>query len=174
MSDDAMDEVTKALQNPVPLSVIVPFPTKKKDDQRKWDKMWGKAVIDYGYVALPRLLFDAQTRLGLNATQMLILLQLANMWWDPGKNPWPSKDKLAKSLGLSSRQVQRILGDLEAAGFISRKARFRANGKGQTSNEFDLTGLVHKLKALEPEFAKARKSISEIREKVKKRGGLAG
>lgn len=174
MGDDAMDEVTKALQNPVPLSVIVPFPTKKKDDQRKWGKMWGKAVIDYGYVALPRLLFDAQTRLGLNATQMLILLQLANMWWDPGKNPWPSKDKLAKSLGLSSRQVQRILGDLEAAGFISRKARFRANGKGQTSNEFDLTGLVHKLKALEPEFAKARKSISEIREKVKKRGGLAG
>jgi DNA-binding transcriptional regulator YhcF (GntR family) len=174
MTDGKNDEIVDALSNPVAAGVVLPFPTKKGDDQRKWDKMWGKAVIDYGYVALPRLLFEGQTRLGLNATQMLILLQLANKWWDPGNNPWPSKDSLAKSLGLSSRQVQRILGDLEAAGFIARKARFRANGKGQTSNEFDLSGLVQKLKALEPEFTKARKVSSDIRNKVKRRGGLAG
>ena len=170
MSEEAIAQIKHAADN----AVVVPFPEKDKKDQRKWDKMWSKPVIDYGYAALPRLLFDAQARLGLNATQMIVLLHLANLWWDPGMNPWPSKDRLAKSLGLSKRQVQRILADLETAGFVSRKPRFRANHGGQTSNEFDLGGLVAKLKALEPEFAKARKAASEIREKVKKRGGLTG
>jgi Helix-turn-helix domain len=153
--------------------VVVPFPTKEKEGKRKWDKMWGKAVVDYGYVALPRLLLEGQRRLGLNATQMLILIQLANLWWDPGKNPWPSKARLANSLGLSPRQVQRIIGELEQGGFIARKERFRANGMGQTSNEFDLSGLVAKLNVLEPEFTRVRKETSELRNKVQKRGGLA-
>jgi DNA-binding transcriptional regulator YhcF (GntR family) len=154
-------------------TVVVPFPTKEKDGKRNWDRMWGKPVVDYGYVALPRLLLEGQRRLGLNATQMLVLIQLANLWWDPGKNPWPSKARLANSLGLSPRQIQRIIGELEQAGLILRKERFRANRMGQTSNEFDLSGLVSKLKALEPEFTKARRDASEIKNKVQKRGGLS-
>jgi DNA-binding transcriptional regulator YhcF (GntR family) len=153
--------------------VVVPFPTKEKEGKRKWDKMWGKSVVDYGYVALPRLLLEGQRRLGLNSTQMMILIQLANLWWDPGKNPWPSKARLANSLGLSPRQVQRIIGELEQGGFVARRERFRANTMGQTSNEFDLSGLVAKLNALEPEFAKVRKETSELRSKVQKRGGLS-
>lgn len=172
MSKDALESVP-AMKPASAASVVIAFPDKGKVEKRNWDKMWGKSVIDYGYLALPRLLLEAQRRLGLSATQILILIHLANLWWNPGENPWPSKARLANSLGLSSRQVQRILGDLEQGGFIARKERFRANGMGQTSNEFDLSGLVGKLKALEPEFAKVRKETSEMRGKVQKRGGLA-
>lgn len=168
MDNQIAVEIGNALDSPV----VVPFPSKHVDGKRKWDQMWGKSVVGYGYVALPRLLLDGQRRLGLNATQMLILIHLANQWWEPGKNPWPSKARLANSLGLSSRQVQRVLGELENAGFISRKQRFRAN-KGQTSNEFDLSGLVSKLQQLEPEFSAARKASSEMKANVQKRGGLA-
>ena len=151
MDNQIAVEIGNALDSPV----VVPFPSKHVDGKRKWDQMWGKSVVGYGYVALPRLLLDGQRRLGLNATQMLILIHLANQWWEPGKNPWPSKARLANSLGLSSR-----------------KQRFRAN-KGQTSNEFDLSGLVLKLQQLEPEFSAARKASSEMKANVQKRGGLA-
>jgi Helix-turn-helix domain len=163
------DAILEGLTNPE--SVVVPFPAQSKDGKRKWDQMWGKSVINYGYVALPRLLLDGQRRLGLSATQTLVLIHLANQWWEPGRNPWPSKARLANLLGLSARQVQRILGELEMAGFICRVSRFRGN-KGQTSNEFDLSGLVEKLKKLEPEFSAVRKEASENRAKVQRRGGL--
>lgn len=154
-------------------AVVVPFPNISKDGKRKWDRMWGRDVISYGYLAVPRLLLESQRRLGLSSTQVMILLHLCNYWWDADKKPWPAKAKLAHFLNLSTRQIQRILTDLEDAGFIQRTARFRSNGRGQTSNEYDLSGLVSKLKALEPEFSRARKQAAALRQKVQRPGGLA-
>jgi hypothetical protein len=168
--DKKLDVVREMLEN----AVVVPFPEKAKEGKRKWDQMWGRDVVGYGYLAVPRLLLEAQRRLGLSATQMMLLLHLANYWWDPGKNPWPSKARLAHFLNLSQRQVQRIIGDLEEAGFLKRVERFRADGRGQTSNEYDLSGLVAKLKSLEPEFTTARKQAHSLRHQVQKRRGIVG
>lgn len=44
---------------------------------------------------------------------------------------------------------------MEGAGLIQRIGR-TSPGKGKTSNEYDLTGLVKKMKELEPEFTKAK------------------
>lgn len=144
-----------------PEGVTPPKHAKAKTSTASADK-WGAKVIDLGFCVLPSLIFRAQRRLGLNPTQLAVLLQLADFWWDAARKPFPKKVDLADRLGLSDRQVQRHIADLEAAGFLNRIER-TAPHRGKISNEYDLSGLVAKLKALEPEFrevaeeAKARK-----------------
>jgi predicted transcriptional regulator len=110
--------------------------------------------MELGFCILPSLIFRAQRRLGLKPIQLAVLLQLADFWWDAARKPFPKKTDLAERLNLSDRQVQRHIADLEAAGFVRRVER-TAPHRGKISNEYDLSGLVEKLKALEPEFREA-------------------
>jgi predicted transcriptional regulator len=138
-----------------------PAPPKAKSTKASAHK-WGPKVMELGFCILPSLVFRAQRRLGLNPTQLAVLLQLADFWWDAARKPFPKKTDLAERLNLSDRQVQRHIADLEMAGFVRRIERI-APHRGKISNEYDLSGLVAKLQALEPEFrevaeeAKARK-----------------
>lgn len=139
-----------------PKKAAKPKTTKASEDK------WGVEVMAMGFCVLPSLIFRAQRRLGLNPTQLAVLLQLADFWWDAGRKPFPKKADLAERLSLSDRQVQRHIADLEDQGFVRRIER-RASHRGKISNEYDLSGLVEKLKLLEPKFreiadeAKARK-----------------
>ena len=115
------------------------------------EKKWGKKVIALGFCIVPSLLLRAQNRLGLNPTQLAVLMQLCDFWWERERKPYPGKAVLAERLGLSSRQVQRHIADLETAGFVKRVER-RARHGGKLTNMYDLDGLVARLKKLEPEF----------------------
>jgi DNA-binding MarR family transcriptional regulator len=131
---------------------------------RRSERKWGKAVIDVGYTIVPSVLLRAPRRLGLSPTQLAIVLVLAEYWWEPGKNPWPSKADLCNRIGLKPRQLQRHIAEMEQAGLISRKQRFVAGRK--TTNEYDLSGLVQKLKALAPEFQEAKRAAKARQELV--------
>lgn len=135
------------------------------------EKKWGKQVIKLGFSIIPSLLLRAQQRLGLNPTQLAVVLQLADYWWDQERKPYPSKQALSERLGLSSRQVQRYIAELETAGLVQRIER-RAPHKGKQSNFYDLSGLVERLKALEPEFREVQEEIREKKRQVARRGGL--
>ena len=76
---------------------------------------------------------------------------------------------MSERLGISPRQVQRHLADLEQANLISRIERRGGHG-GKLSNRYDLSGLVLKLSQLEPEFRSAEKSAKARRRDVSKRG----
>ena len=143
------------------------LPLPKKIASRSSEKKWGKAVCELGFSIVPSLIFRAQARLGLNATQLAVLLQLADYWWDQERHPYPSKTTLAERLQLGPRQVQRYIAELETAGFVQRIDRYAAH-KGRLSNHYDLSGLVAKLKKLEPEFREAE----DMKKLVSKRGGL--
>jgi hypothetical protein len=132
------------------------------------DRKWGKAVMALGFSILPSLLFRAQPRLGLNPTQLALLVQLADYWWAHDRKPYPSIKTLAQRLGLGSRQVRRYIEQLEKAGLVRRVER-KAAHLGRLSNEYDLSGLVEKLKKLEPEFRK----VEELKKQVARRGGLS-
>lgn len=131
------------------------------------EKKWGKAVMKLGFSILPSLIFRAQRRLGLSPVQLVVLLQIADYWWDQGRKPHPGKTTIGERLDLSARQVQRHIADLEKAGFLKRIER-RAPHRGKLTNEYDLTGLVEKLKKLEPEF----RQVEEMKRQVRRRGGL--
>lgn len=145
----------------------VVIPIRAKSDSLASEKKWGKAVMKLGFSILPSLIFRAQRRLGLNPTQLVILLQIADYWWDQGRKPYPSKATLGARVGLSPRHIQRIIAELEEAGLVKRIER-HARHRGKLSNEYDLSGLVERLKQLEPEFREA----AEARRKVSRPGGL--
>jgi DNA-binding transcriptional ArsR family regulator len=150
------------IESTTPPEDVTPKKAGKAKTTKASEDKWGVDVMAMGFCVLPSLLFRAQRRLGLNPTQLAVLLQLADFWWDAGRKPFPKKADLAERLSLSDRQVQRHIADLEGQGFVSRIER-RASHRGKISNEYDLSGLVAKLTALEPEFrqvaddAKARK-----------------
>jgi predicted transcriptional regulator len=137
-----------------------------KPSKRRSEAKWGKEVIDQGFCIIPALLFRAQRRLGLSATQLALILQIAEFWWEDGKLPWPKKETVAERLNITEKQVQRLVRDLEKRGYVARIKRVTRHG--QTSNAYDLSGLVKKLQVLAPEFAAA----AEAKRKVERRGGL--
>lgn len=133
------------------------------------ERKWGKKVIELGFCIVPSLLLRAQQRLGLNPTQLAVLLQLCDFWWDDARKPHPGVKRLAERLSLSERQVRRYIAELEQAGLVQRIERHAAHG-GKQTNIYDLAGLVKKLKDLEPEFREVADEAKAEREAVSKRG----
>ena len=136
---------------------------------RASEKKWGKQVVELGFCIVPSLLLRAQQRLGLNPTQLAVLMQLCDFWWDDARKPHPGKKLLAERLGLSERQVQRYIAELEQAGLVERIERYAAHG-GKMTNTYDLSGLVARLQELEPEFRKVEEDVKVERKAVAKHG----
>jgi DNA-binding transcriptional ArsR family regulator len=133
------------------------------------EEKWGAAVMKLGFCIVPSLLLRAQRRLKLNPTQLAVLMQLCDYWWDSARKPFPSKESLAQRLGLSARQVQRHIADLEKAGLVTRIERRGSNG-GKLTNTYDLSGLVSRLQELEPEFRAVEEENRKRREAVARPG----
>lgn len=69
---------------------VVPLRTAKETG-RASEKKWGKDVIALGFCVVPSLLLRVQNRLGLNPTQLAVLMQLCDFWWERERKPYPSK-----------------------------------------------------------------------------------
>ena len=145
---------------------VINLPLK---DSKASEKKWGKPVINMGFCIVPSLLFRAQRRLGLNATQLAVIMHLADYWWDADRKPHPSKNTLAQRLNVTPRHVQRIIADLEEFGLVRRIERY-AKHRGKLTNEYDLSGLVKRIKELEPDFRKADEKAKNIHHQVTKPG----
>jgi len=166
MTDTNQDETTTEKVAP-----------EKKSRKSPASQKWGAKVMDSGFCMLPSLLLRAQRRLHLNPTQLAVLIQIVDHWWDAGRKPYPSKKELSQRLGIGERQIQRYLTDLEDEGLIKRIPRY-ADHKGRMSNMYDLQGLVDKLTELEPDFREARNQARQSRQKAaslgfKRRGAEA-
>lgn len=136
---------------------------------RASEAKWGSAVMKLGFCIVPSLLLRAQRRLQLNPTQLAVLMQLCDYWWEETRKPYPSKEALAQRLGLSARQVQRYIAELEEAGLVRRIER-RAPHGGKLSNTYDLSGLVARLQELEPDFRAMEEENRQRRKAVAQRG----
>jgi hypothetical protein len=142
---------------------------QRKETERKSEQKWGKRVLAHGFCIVPSLLLRAQARLGLDARELNVLLHLLDHWWEADRLPYPSKKKIADRMRVSPRQVQRYLAALELRGLIVRKARRRAGG-GRTANAYDLSGLVSRLRQLEPQVRAADEKANAARRVVERPG----
>lgn len=133
-----------------------------------FQQRWGGSGRD-DFTMIPNALLENKERLELTDGQMMALLYLIKHWWYPphDRNPFPRVGQLAKLMWKKERQVQRILAELQAhetpvkngwsdtPGYIYREKRERDDG-GQRSNEFDLSGLVNAVRALNAERQEAK------------------
>ena len=153
-------------------SIHEPTNTEQKAKKKtSSDKKWGSDVMKFGFCMIPSLIFRAQQRLGLNPTHLAILLQLADYWWKPDNKPYPSKQSLSDRLGIGTRQIQRYIAELEDKKLVQRIQRYGDDGRKLT-NRYDLSGLVNRLKELEPEFTEVEKEAKRKRKQLSHEGGL--
>jgi helix-turn-helix protein len=106
---------------------VVPFPKAEKVPSST-ERIWGKAVRNYGYTGVPSILIQGQRRLGVTPLQMNILLQLLDYFFDPTRHPFPRKSEIAKRMNVSTKTIQINMRALEQAGLIQREIRRKAAG----------------------------------------------
>jgi DNA-binding MarR family transcriptional regulator len=131
-------------------------PAVKKNNNLQ--KKWGSDVISHGHMTVPALLLQSQALLKIRPTQMNILLQLLEHWWAADGKVFPSVKAIGERVRLGNKQVQRHVKALEDKGLVVRRPRFRDGS--QTSNEYDMSGLVKRLKAIAAEVTKAKKLVA--------------
>lgn len=105
---------------------------------------WGKEVAERGFGQIPNYLLLLNQFLAkekrLTPVELLVLIQLVGNWWKKAERPFPSMMTLALRCGVSERQIQRAVGNLEKIGLIKRVNR-RTQGI-IASNAYDLEPLV--------------------------------
>ena len=105
------------------------------------EKKWGKTLMDSGWTVIPSIILEKQAALGLDALDINILMHLLIYWWEADNHPHPSKDTIAKALGVSTKTVQRHIAGMEKAGFVKRIPQYNSAG-GQWNNRYSFDGLI--------------------------------
>ena len=150
---------------------IISFPSPAAKKPSSTERIWGKAVYGHGYAGIPSILIQAQRRLGINAMQMNIIIQLLDYWHEPSRKPFPTKRDLAKRMDVTEKTIQNNMRALEKAGILQREMRKTAAGDWN-SNIYHLDGLIAKVQALEPEFAAEKKQRRELKAALQTPKGL--
>lgn len=149
---------------------IIEFPKPGKQASST-ERIWGKAVYKHGYAGIPSILIRGQRRLGLNPMQMNICIQLLDYWYDEARKPFPTKRELAQRIGCTEKTIQNNIRELEEAKLVQRQQRKTAAGDWN-SNIYDLSGLVARVQALEPEFAQEKQQRAALKTRLQRPGGL--
>jgi hypothetical protein len=121
---------------------------------RPAETKWGSAVSSgkCGYQLVPDVLVRNQQKLGLDATDMVVLLNILMHWWEraPDKLPHPRPATIAQRIGASTRTVERHIGRLCALGLVEWLP-LEPRREGPGVRRFNLQGLVIRLQAIADE-----------------------
>lgn len=100
---------------------------------------WGE-VANAGFQILPDALLKHQRELGLDATDVLVLVNLTMHWWYADQKPFPRTTTIARRMNVSVRTVQRSMSKLQRLQLIERKKVDDEHGQERTV--IDLEGLI--------------------------------
>lgn len=105
---------------------------------------WGDTVARRGFAQVPNYLLllnqflEEESR--LTPTELLLLIELVGTWWKKDEMPFPAIRTLATRCGVSDRQVQRAISNLEKRGLLEREKRRSKRGI-IASNSYNLEPL---------------------------------
>jgi DNA-binding MarR family transcriptional regulator len=136
------------------------------------EKKWSKPLMDAGWTAIPSVLIERQKALGLDPTDINIILHLAAYWWTQDNKPHPSKKTIAAAIGVTPRTVQRRIARMEKDGLIKREER-RVTGKGSRTNMYHLDGLIKEAQPYAQEKIQKLAERDAERQKTAARKGRA-
>ena len=116
---------------------------KQQTERLKQNELkWSKKLMDAGWTVFPSVILERQQALGLDATDVNIMLHLARHWWYADNLPHPSKRTIAACIGVDVTTVRRRIAKMEAAGFIKRVYRWSPQTGRQETNLYSLQGLI--------------------------------
>lgn len=105
---------------------------------------WGDTVARRGFAQIPNYLLlinqflDDDSR--FTPTELLLLIELVGTWWKKDEMPFPAIRTLATRCGVSERQIQRAIRNLENRALIEREKRRSKRGI-IASNSYNLEPL---------------------------------
>ncbi|MGI2050016.1 helix-turn-helix domain-containing protein [Shewanella oncorhynchi] len=117
---------------------------KAENNNAQLEAKWGKSVLSRGWTGVPNTLIERQQALGLSPIEVNILLILMKFWWEAGSHPYPSKRSIGEMVGRDESTIRKSMSKLEKLGLLKRNSQFLSLG-GQTSNRYDLSGLIERL-----------------------------
>lgn len=116
---------------------------------------WGDIILDAGHTAIPNLLLELYTELGISNHEMMFIIHIFNYRWSK-KNPYPALQTIATKMGATRRNVRRYVSrlktmtyqtdeekeaEIQTMPFLVVKERYRTD-QGQLSNLYDFSGLT--------------------------------
>jgi DNA-binding HxlR family transcriptional regulator len=137
-------------------------PAPKKKPWPDFTKKFGPTIRKAGVTAVPTVLLNGMAELDIKPIQLAILLQMISCWGDKGPHPFPRRSVMMKAIGCDKRTLDRAISEMVEAGLIEKRKRFRP--KRQTSNEYDLTALIERLKGIAVRSLKRRERLKAARE----------
>src|SRR5467141_1925869 len=75
-------------------------------------RRWGKDMMEARFTIVPNVLLERMYALGLDSTDLVVLLHLVKHWWTKENLPHPGISSIAKMMNLHRRTVQRRLQQL--------------------------------------------------------------
>jgi len=133
---------------------------------------WGEA-LGAGFQVVPNVLIREQTRLGIDAIDIVILLNLMSHWWEREDRPFVSPAVIAKRMSVTTRTVERHLKKLENRKIIGRDPRGPRNSNGPYIRSYDLMPLVKFLKEASQNALTERARRSDYGSSILNRQGRA-
>lgn len=106
---------------------------------------WGDA-LNRGFVVVPSTLLHYQHQLAIGDGELIVLMHLIMSWWKVDEYPFPRAETIAKRMGISTRTVQRHLDSLVKKELIKRFWTSERRSAHRATTQYDLSGLVGKLK----------------------------
>lgn len=88
------------------------------DPDRQIQQRWGQKALRRGFVVVPVLLLRLQSKLELDNSEFVVLLNLLSTWHETEKPVYLAVGQVAKNMGVSDRTIQRMLSSLEKKKFI--------------------------------------------------------
>jgi AraC-like DNA-binding protein len=107
---------------------------------------FGRIILQDGIATIPSAMFHYQGTLELSAQQVWLVSYILSHKWDEDL-PYPSLKAMAKRVGMSVSQLQRIKNSLCDMGYLKVYPRFTEQ-QGQATNAYDFSGLFDKLEEL--------------------------
>ena len=104
---------------------------------------WGFTVLEnYGWTTIPNSLLYNQKKLGLDNTELLLLIHLISFIHYGDMPAFPAISTLADRINQHPRTVQRTINKLLKKKIITRKIRSKSSGDKGLSNVYGIEPLI--------------------------------
>lgn len=126
---------------------------------------FGDDILQAGFTAIPNLVLDHYSSLGITPGEMMFIIHVWQYWWTE-KDPYPSLRTIAGKMSVSRRQVSNYTQSLKSKGLLLVHER-QDPERGQVTSEYDFSPLIRALTGTN----KGVKDISSPPMKDSSRGG---
>src|SRR5947207_1109052 len=83
-------------------------PQTASNSETSLEARWGDIILDAGHTAIPNLLIELYTELGITNQEMMFIIHIFNYRWTK-KNPFPAIATIARKMGVDDRTIQRYI-----------------------------------------------------------------